>query len=625
MTKLIPIFFIATGLTAQPWSGIVDPARAVDWSTAGTTPATRTTVCSSLTTSNTLTQINNAIAACGDGEVVEFAAGTYNLSGGIVVSGKDNITLRGAGPDQTIFVFTGSNSCGGLGGAVCVRATTLNDLDSPGNTANWTANYAKGTSTITLSSVTNLQVGSILMLDQLNDSSTDDNEIWICRVVNVCCTDCATPSRNSGGLRSQVQAVRVTAINGNDVTISPPIIWPNFGTSGKDPEGWWSSGKAITGVGIENLTINTESATGADSSIFMFNVIDSWVKNVAILHCRDKCIRLYQSIGIDISNSYFYDKFGADSSQEGSESYGVDAYLATSWRITNTIAHHITSPFQCESGVGGVIAYNYSFDDFYNETNPDWAQASSYTHGTCAYILHESNSGFGMIQDNVHAPNYFHTAFRNRFVGWETGYSLQTVPIHVYAPNRYVNVVGNVLGTNSYHTKYESYPGSATDCDTSIYALGFGGNCGNASIANKADVRTSSFRWGNYDTVNDATRFVSGEVPTTDANYPNSEPGSQTLPASFFLSEKPTNWWATPWGEPAWPAIGPDVTGGQEANIGGHAHKLPAQLCYENSSKTGVQLSSFNASSCYQASLSGTGGRGGGAVKTGGNSKSGDE
>jgi hypothetical protein len=50
----------------------------------------------------------------------------------------------------------------------------------------------------------------------------------------------------------------------------------------------------------------------------------------------------------------------------------------------------------------------------------------------------------------------------------------------------------------------------------------------------------------------------------------------------------------------AWPPIGPDVTGGNIANTGGHANKIPAQLCYENTAKNaGGFLTAFDADACY--------------------------
>ena len=74
---------------------------------------------------------------------------------------------------------------------------------------------------------------------------------------------------------------------------------------------------------------------------------------------------------------------------------------------------------------------------------------------------------------------------------------------------------------------------------------------------------------------------------------------NQSLPASFYLTAKPT-WWPT--AEP-WPPIGPDVTGGNIANVGGHAYKIPAELCYENlgglADGTGPLLTNFDAANCY--------------------------
>lgn len=586
--------------------------RRIEWNKSGVKGGirSRTTVCANVTSASGITAINNAIASCPAGQVVQFAAGTYTLTSPIVVTGKNNITLRGAGPDQTILNFSGTNSCNGLGAAgICIKSSSLNDIDSPGNVTNWTAGYAKDTSVITLQTTTNLVVGAIIILDRINDSNTDNGAVWMNRSLNIACYDCASPSRNSGGLRTQSQATRVVAINGNQVTIDPPVIWPNFQAGATDPEAWYASGAASTGIGVENMALNTESSTGG-ASIFLANVTDSWFKNIRLEHCKDKCIWMYQTVGIEVRDSYFYDKAGADNTQEGSESYGTNAYISSMWRVENNIFHHITSAMQCEAGVGGVEAYNYAFDGFYNETNPDWFQGASYTHGACAYTLREGNVAQGYIQDVVHAPNYFHTALRNRYYGWQldnfgNGQLLQTVPIHIYAPNRYNNILGNVLGTTTYHTKYESYPGSATSCDQSIFALGFGGNCGNGSVANKTDVRSSLLRWGNWDTVNNAVRWVTGEVPSTDPNYPSSVPSTQTVPTSLFRSQKPPYWGNTI----PWPPIGPDVSGGNLANSGGKANKIPAQVCYEaapkvaNTPKTGrseqITPTGFNAANCY--------------------------
>src|SRR2546427_5700107 len=107
---------------AQLWSGTIDPSRAVDWSQAGIPGGipNRTTICATLNPGATAAQINGAIAACPSEQVVFLNAGTYNLSSGIIFNNKSNVTLRGAGPDKTFLIFSGGNSCGGLGGDLCM-------------------------------------------------------------------------------------------------------------------------------------------------------------------------------------------------------------------------------------------------------------------------------------------------------------------------------------------------------------------------------------------------------------------------------------------------------------------------------------------------------------------------
>jgi hypothetical protein len=110
-------------------------------------------------------------------------------------------------------------------------------------------------------------------------------------------------------------------------------------------------------------------------------------------------------------------------------------------------------------------------------------------------------------------------------------------------------------------------------------------------------------RWGNFDTVNAASRFVTSEVPSSltgvQAPFSNPVPSSQSLPASFYLSSKPA-WWTS---SKPWPAIGPDVSGGNIAAAGGHVYSIPAQDCFLNvmgGIANGIgPVRDFNANTCY--------------------------
>src|SRR5579859_6506686 len=170
------LFVVVIGLpaylSAQSASGIIAPSRMINWSNAGVQSGIqdRTSICATLSAGASVSQINSAIAACPGGQVVFLNAGTYNLSSGIDFGGHSNVTLRGAGANQTFLVFSGSISCNGLQTDVCIKGDS-SWAGGPANTASWSGGYTPGTTQITLSSTNNLSPGNMLVLDQNNDSS----------------------------------------------------------------------------------------------------------------------------------------------------------------------------------------------------------------------------------------------------------------------------------------------------------------------------------------------------------------------------------------------------------------------------------------------------------------------
>src|SRR5688500_14383402 len=109
-------FVVVLGVPALAQAqAVLDPNRRTDWSQAGVTGGIpeRTTICATLSPGATASQINSAIASCSNG-VVYLNAGIYNLSTGVTFNGRDNVTLRGAGPDRTILRVAAPDSCGGV-------------------------------------------------------------------------------------------------------------------------------------------------------------------------------------------------------------------------------------------------------------------------------------------------------------------------------------------------------------------------------------------------------------------------------------------------------------------------------------------------------------------------------
>ena len=62
---------IVTFAASTPWTGILAPARATDWSTAGVTGGIpdRTTICTTLNPGVTSAQITSALASCPAGQL----------------------------------------------------------------------------------------------------------------------------------------------------------------------------------------------------------------------------------------------------------------------------------------------------------------------------------------------------------------------------------------------------------------------------------------------------------------------------------------------------------------------------------------------------------------------------
>src|ERR1035441_9982933 len=181
ISLVLLVLLSPTSLPAQAWSGIVSPSRAIDWSTArasggipsGSWTTCTTTACNLLSSASNVTaaNINSAISSAPAHSVILLPSGTFSMSTGLVWDHVSYVALRGQGANTTILKFSAGNSCGGTPADVCVQSSDSNYNYGPTNTANWTANYSPGTTSITLDRVTNLQVGWPIVLDQTDDTS----------------------------------------------------------------------------------------------------------------------------------------------------------------------------------------------------------------------------------------------------------------------------------------------------------------------------------------------------------------------------------------------------------------------------------------------------------------------
>jgi len=615
----------------QLWSGIVDPTRAINWTLAGSaTIPNRTTICATLSAGASLASVNAAIASCPSGQVVFLSAGNYSFAGQIFFNNTNNVTLRGAGPDKTFIKFTAQGGCNGLNADVCVMNGNNDYGGGPSNVATWTAGYAQGSTTITLGAVStgnisNLHVGSLLILDQADDAS-DTGNMYVCQTSGAA-GNCSEQGGVTNGRpkRGQNQQVTVTSISGNGpwtIGITPGIYAPNWRSS-QTPGAWWSSSLPVTGDGIENLSLDHRGSNGSGvygMGIQFVNAANSWVSNVRSLNDQNgvsEHLEFYQSSHITVQNSYFY---GSNPSSEG---YGIECGFSSSDNlVVNNVLHHIASPLITQGCVGTVYAYNYSVDDYFGPG--DFQQQDGHHSVGDEYNLFEGNEDVGFNADSIHGTSNMQTFFRDYYNGHDPATAngtkdSATWALFFFTYSRYYNVIGSVLGTQSYHSIYSTQAASATDCgnssnsNVSVFVLGYSdqngvyyGSCNGFSPTIPNDPLTAStlMRWGNYaactgDAACNTVRFVSSEVPSGLSLYANAVPASQILPPSFFLSLRPS-WWST---SIPWPAVGPDVSGGNVASVGGHAYLIPAANCYLNVIGGLTNGSSgpltFNANNCY--------------------------
>jgi concanavalin A-like lectin/glucanase superfamily protein len=567
---------------------IIDPSRRIDWSQAGVPGGipNRTTICATLNPGATAGQINSAIAACSNG-VVFLNAGTYTLSTGINFGGNSNVTLRGAGPRQTVLRFTGADPCGGFAASVCLKGTSSVGVWGvpAANIRNWTAGYAKGATQITLASTSGIAVGMILILDQIDDITDTGGIVVNGQSVSPFSIEGAAPGRPS---RTQQQYVKVTAVSGTQVTISPGLYMPNWRAS-QSPQAWFWGTTAQTAAmdGIEDLTLDHSTNTAETTGTMIWNAYGCWLKNVKSVSPNRNHIWLYQSAHGEVRNSYFYGTKNA-----ASQSYGVESFMTSDNLVINNIFQHVTTPIMTGPSAGNVTAYNYTIDMFYSVVM-NWMMAGtkgSHDTGTGMNLFegNESNS-FGM--DLYHGPGALATSFRNYFTGRDGARTSNTEVVYIWAYNRLVNLVGNVLGTSGYHTVYEDSrgpQGRTGNPNQSIFLLGFSGvdESVSSSIAYDMVTVTSLLRWGNYDYATGQARWNTAEIPAGHPVPPTA------LPASLFLSARPSWWGAMPW-----PAIGPDVSGGYDP--AGHVHRIPAHVCYDTSARNADGSLIFDPAQCY--------------------------
>jgi hypothetical protein len=663
---------------AQSASNILASSRSTDWTHAGIQggiPSGSWSQCgptiaaysgSPATIINALNHTGSGYTSCGSNTYVQLGAGTFNLNSGIRTIGASNTELRGMGADQTHLVFTGASTCQG-GNGTCLIGFESSDGTYPAGAAsvyNWTGNYSQGGTTVALSSGSNITANStMIVLDQCDTgysgsscsgSAADNGNFFECGDAYQTGGPGCSVNGPDGGLarphRFELEAAMVTACSpscgssgATTVTIDHPLMHPQW-SAGQTPQAWLI--QPATYVGVQNLSIDG-SATQDTAGVSFYNDAYFWCSGVAVLHSYNIGIWIEQSVHGNVQSNYVF-----DSGQH--LAYNDPTGIKYNWSdnlIANNIVQAVRPAIMAEGpSSGNVILGNYMINSYTGDDFMFGNEWDGHSDGS-DYDLIESNVMNQFTQDLIHGGHLMQTYFRNLSTGWESCANGQcgsypakdsnAEAVSSQSYNRYMNFVYNVLGTPGYSTTYNA-PSSA--CSTYyefqgvIWATGCGNSGGSTAIPGDPVVNATSLRWGNWDTANNATQYNTSEVPSGSSLYPNATPTACTsggsCPPSFYYSTRPS-WWPS---SIPFPAIGPDVSGG---NVGqctgtlntpgemagtaatassqctgtsltsawaGHVNAIPAMACYLNIMNgppdgSGSALT-FSASSCYGGSTS---------------------
>lgn len=474
--------------------------------------------------------LQGAINLCPVGRTIYIPSGLYKLTGALTYS--KGINLSGDGISTIISgIWTGSSTtCISIGSSTLLH---VNDIVS---------GYVKGSSVVYVNNLTgSFATGKLLLIDQLNDGtfvSNSGGEGW------------ATFVSRSTGSRGIQQTVEITgffssAAGQSGITFRPPLFWDYSGNL--VPQASVHQTSATKYAGIENLRLidDGDSFSPIDRSIVQWvNSAYGWMKNVKTENCFTAHVYANRILRCEFRRNF---PTGAKV-WSSNNSYGYRFGLACSSNLfEDNILGILRGALILEYGsAGNVVGYNYSLASR-NDTTPT-AQQPSYqpSHGAHPMMnLFEGNVGPKFESDFTWGTSSHNTLFRNAFSGISSSFTQLLTAIDIQRGSTYFNIVGNVIGTpKGLDTGIVIWPASYLYDNTKIgIRFGYAGDA--ETTGNGAnDAYNTAIVHGNYDYFNSGVVWDSGIA-------------DQSLPASYYLTSKPT-WFGTL----TWPNVNPSTGNG---------------------------------------------------------------
>ena len=486
--------------------------------------------------------IQAAIDACPAGRAVYLPAGTYRLSGQITL--KSGIALRGAGAGSTVLLSSATNSIQ-LGALALSNATRCDIIGGVAKDATTVALGAAPPSACT--------VGGFIMIDELPDHDV----IWV------------RDSYRGTDSRRHVFLARITAINGNQVSFTPPNPYPF--KSGSIPQARFKAASRICSLsGVEALTVSGST----DRGLYFCETDRCWSKNVEVTGFQGGhgMVQINRSLQTEIRGCYIHDCADYPAQPDG---YGIMLFYDSCFSLIEDNIFDRTAAAIIGEGTSGNV-YGYNFMRQVGRISwPVVMYGINGNHGPFGTMsLTEGNIMCQFENDGYHGSSSHQTLFRNSLNGLSyDGYTRLRWLVNLARASYYHNCVGNVLGDPSWApNKYEmtvANGGGGYDVSC-VYKLEYP-NDGNTDLVPAttwtnwtapfpdARVRDTLIRHANYDYYNKAVVYEPGKDPD--------------IPDSLYYSSKPS-WF----GSLDWPAIGPDVAGLMKS--------IPAKLRWDTHTST---------------------------------------
>jgi hypothetical protein len=509
--------------------------------------------------------IMKAIAAAKDKDVIYLPAGTYRIDKPITTGWKSNITIRGAGPEETLLMAYNPG-----GGTIDVGIY----MDWPWAKPNLkiAGNPKKGATVLNVGDTSSLGaypnggIGHMCCIRLKNDPSLPVM---------------TTNPQRFDYLRRQMS--RIVAKTDTTVTISPGLLFdlpeslsPLLGVAARPVAQF---------VGIEDLKIDATHSTSGVGKVYLKECYGCWIKNVTVQNVQNRQITIDQCLQCEVRHCYT--SWGRATKSH----HNCSAFLfglSAGCLVEDNIFAHQYPLMEIDGGSSGnVFAYNLCYDSVPDEVIGASIDTNHDPHNS--FNLYEGNVAAKFQSDGYWGSASHDTAFRNWFHGSDAKCDKFGICVYLNRLTRCYSIVGNVLGCKGYAWLYDNAENGFGYDQHFIYVFGLP-NMGNGGFNGKTVQPSKGRFWADWasepgkgpgaggfqelDLDVKATTLLKGNYNYKDNGVPAGESlGSAKLPKSLYRKEKPA-WF----GDLNWPAFGPDTT--FEKN------KIPAQVRFEALEKT---------------------------------------